>query len=99
MTDPDGVGADAASGSGAASGGAGPGEAARVHVSVQGRGVDDAVAELEDAGLEVEQVLDALGIVTGRAAPEAVERMRGVRGVTVEPESEVRLPPPDAPVQ
>ena len=71
----------------------------RVHVTVQGRGVDDVLADLQDAGLEVDEALGALGIVTGRAVPDAVERMRGIPGVTVEPESGVQLPPPDAPVQ
>ncbi len=37
--------------------------------------------------------------MTGRAAPDAIERLRGIPGVTVEPESDVQLPPPDAPVQ
>ncbi|MFD4421110.1 hypothetical protein ACFWN7_06365 [Agromyces sp. NPDC058484] len=71
----------------------------RVHVTVQGRGVDDALAELQGAGLEVDETLGDLGIVTGRAAPDAVERIRGLPGVTVEPESDVQLPPPEAPVQ
>lgn len=72
---------------------------ADVHVTVQGRGVDDVLADLRDAGLEVDQALRDLGIVTGRAAPEAIERMRGLPGVIVEPGSEVQLPDPDAPVQ
>jgi hypothetical protein len=71
----------------------------RVHVTVQGRGVHDVLADLQDAGLEVDEALGGLGIVTGRAAPDAVERLRGIPGVTVEPESDVQLPPPDAPVQ
>lgn len=70
-----------------------------VHVTVQGRSVDDALADLRDAGLEVDQALGDLGIVTGRAAPEAIERMRGLPGVIVEFGSDVQLPPPDAPVQ
>jgi hypothetical protein len=72
---------------------------ADVHVTVQGRGVDDVLADLRDAGLEVDQALRDLGIVTGRAEPEAVERMRGIPGVIVEPGSAVQLPDPDAPVQ
>ena len=76
-----------------------PPELDEVHVTVRGRGVDDVLAELRDAGLEVDQALDDLGIVTGRAAPDAVERMRGLPGVIVEPGSGVQLPPPDAPVQ
>jgi len=71
----------------------------RVHVTVQGRGVDDVLPDLRDAGLEVDEALGGLGIVTGRAAPDAVERLRGIPGVTVEPEHGVQLPPPDAPVQ
>jgi len=71
----------------------------RVHVTVTGRGVDDVLADLRDAGLEVDEAIGGLGIVTGRAAPDAVERLRGLPGVTVEPEVEVQLPPPDAPVQ
>jgi hypothetical protein len=72
---------------------------ADVHVTVQGRGVDDVLADLRDAGLEVDQALRDLGIVTGRAEPEAIERMRGIPGVIVEPGSAVQLPDPDAPVQ
>jgi hypothetical protein len=72
---------------------------ADVHVTVQGRSIDDVLADLRDAGLEVDQALGDLGIVTGRAAPEAIERMRGLPGVIVEPASDVQLPPPDAPVQ
>lgn len=71
----------------------------RVHVTVQGRGLDEALTDLEDAGLEVEESLTDLGIVTGRATPEVVERLRDLDGVTVEPEADVQLPPPDAPVQ
>jgi hypothetical protein len=66
---------------------------------VQGRSVDDVLADLRDAGFEIDQALGDLGIVTGRAAPEAIERMRGLPGVVVELGSDVQLPPPDAPVQ
>ena len=71
----------------------------RVHVTVRGRGVGDVLGELREAGLEVDETLDGLGIVTGRASPDALERMRGLSGVTVEPATDVQLPPPDAPVQ
>ena len=105
------AGADATGGAGDVDrGGAGPApgtdaaasdlpELDEVHVTVRGRGVDDALAELRDAGLEVDQALGDLGIVTGHATPDAVERMRGLPGVIVEPASGVQLPPPDAPVQ
>jgi hypothetical protein len=71
----------------------------RVHVSVQGRALDDVLAELRDAGMQVDEALADLGIVTGRAAPDVIERLRGIPGVTVERERGVQLPPPDAPVQ
>ena len=71
----------------------------RVHVTVTGRGVRDALGDLRDAGLEVDETLDGLGIVTGRAAPDAVTRIRDLPGVTVEPEIDVHLSPPDAPLE
>jgi hypothetical protein len=68
----------------------------RVHVTVTGRGVHDALGDLRAAGLEVDETLDRLGIVTGRAAPDVVARIRALPGLTVEPEVDVHLPPPDA---
>nr|WP_286329532.1 hypothetical protein [Agromyces marinus] len=68
-------------------------------MSVGDRVLADAVSDLEAAGLEVDEVLDVIGVVTGRAAEDTIERMSRVRGVTVEPEADVQLPPPDAPVQ
>ena len=72
----------------------------RVHVTLGGdpataRSVEDLAA----AGLEVEERLDAIGVVTGWADDETLERLRSIDGVTVEAERGVQLPPPDAPVQ
>ena len=72
----------------------------RVHVTLggdpeAGRSVEDLAA----AGLEVEERLDAIGVVTGWADDETLERLRSIDGVTVEAERGVQLPPPDAPVQ
>ncbi len=57
-------------------------------------------ASLRERGLQVEQVLQEIGVITGRLSagrPLAVLRVDGVTGV--EPARRVQLPPPDAPVQ
>lgn len=109
--DPDGAGPAGAGGpgesdapgaqdaSGASDAPGAPDGADRVHVTVQGRGIDDVLGELREAGLEVDEALEGLGIVTGRAAPDAVERMNRLPGVTVEPEGGADVGPPDAPLQ
>ena len=71
----------------------------RVHVTLGGPGPAPTTEELAAAGFDVDERLDAIGIVTGWADEETVERLRSIDGVTVEPESDVQLPPPDAPVQ
>jgi hypothetical protein len=59
------------------------------------------VAEaLRDRGMEVRQVLDTLGLITGTVPEErrrSLERVDGV--VSVDEDRTYRLPPPDAPVQ
>jgi hypothetical protein len=62
--------------------------------------LEGVVERLRAAGLEVEQVLGTLGIVTGSAPAEALDALRGVEGVaSVDQQLTHRLPPPDAPVQ
>jgi hypothetical protein len=60
-----------------------------------------AVAEtLRGRGLQVEQVLDEVGVISGQlpaGRPLAALRVDGV--AAVEEAGVVRLPPPDAPVQ
>jgi hypothetical protein len=57
-------------------------------------------AALRGAGMDVEQVLDAIGAVTGFASPGQIEIIRRVPGVAaVEASREIRLPPPGSPVQ
>lgn len=61
---------------------------------------DDVAAQLTDHGLRIDQVLRALGTVTGRIDPSRIVDIEGVDGVSsVEEEHVVQLPPPDAPVQ
>ncbi|CCH29260.1 hypothetical protein ABZ816_35425 [Actinosynnema sp. NPDC047251] len=52
------------------------------------------VAALREAGLEVDDVLEALGMVTGSIAPEALGTLKDVPGVAdVERQRVLRLPP------
>jgi hypothetical protein len=56
--------------------------------------------EAEAAGLRIESRLEAVGVLTGSAAPDAVERLRGIPGVeAVEEEREVRIAPPGSRIQ
>jgi len=58
------------------------------------------VESLRATGMEVEQVLGALGIVTGSAPAEALDALRGVEGVdSVDEQLAYQLPPPDSPIQ
>ena len=61
----------------------------------------DRVAEaLRARGMEVEQVLDGLGIIPGSAPAGSRSALTAVEGVaSVDEELTHQLPPPDAPVQ
>jgi hypothetical protein len=61
----------------------------------------DKVAEaLRARGMEVQQVLDGLGIITGSAPEESRSALTDVEGVaSVDEELSYQLPPPDAPIQ
>ena len=59
------------------------------------RPIDEIVPELARAGLHVEQVLDAIGSVTGTADASALDAVRAVRGVVdVSPDGAVDVGPP-----
>jgi hypothetical protein len=50
--------------------------------------------------MRVDQVDDAIGIISGSAAEADRQPLKNVAGVTaVEPDAPFHLPPPDAPVQ
>lgn len=72
-----------------------------VSVKDEYAGALDEVAErLRSAGMEVEEVLPALGAVTGSAEDSRLVALAEVEGVSdVEPARTIQLPPPDSPVQ
>ena len=62
--------------------------------------LDGVVEHLRASGMEVEQVLGSLGMVTGSAPAETLDALRGVEGVaSVDEQLTHQLPPPDSPVQ
>lgn len=62
--------------------------------------LDDAVADLQAAGLRVNRVLTSLGMIQGRATEQQRDALAAVDGVvSVDVEREHRISPPDADVQ
>lgn len=62
--------------------------------------IDEVVARLQAAGMQVEQVLRPVGVITGSVDDTCRAALGTVPGVAaVEPQRTFRLPPPDADVQ
>ena len=62
--------------------------------------LDGVVESLRASGMEVEQVLGTLGMVTGSAPADALDTLRGVEGVaSVDEQLTYQLPPPNSPIQ
>ena len=62
--------------------------------------MDQVTADLKTAGLEVEQTLSTLGIITGTVASEKLSSLSEVEGVdAVEADRSINLPPPGSGVQ
>jgi hypothetical protein len=62
--------------------------------------VNGVAEQLKGAGMRVDQVLDAMGIITGSVPAKrraALERLPGV--ASVEAEQTFQIPPPDADIQ
>jgi hypothetical protein len=60
--------------------------------------IGDVAGALRAAGLRDEQILEAVGVITGRA--DDLEPLRRIPGVgTVEVSRAIDIGPPDAPVQ
>jgi hypothetical protein len=74
-----------------------------VSVSVADGSIDrfsEVVSRLRDAGLEVEQELEEIGVVTGSIDSEKAESLREIEGVShVERSREFRIAPPDSDIQ
>ena len=56
-------------------------------------------ASLVRQGVEVDSVLDAIGVISEKVAKSRLPSLDAGDGGTVEPDETVQLPPPDAPVQ
>lgn len=64
-----------------------------------GTAAKTAAARLRAAGLEVQEVMEMIGVVSGRATPAVAERLRALPGVAdVSPTPGADVGPPDAPV-
>ena len=60
----------------------------------------EVVRRLKDAGLDVEQELEEIGVVTGSIDPKKAESLREIEGVShVERSREYRIAPPDSDIQ
>lgn len=74
-----------------------------VHVAVTlkpGADVATVGAALAQAGLRIEHRLEAIGSITGQAAPQAIPELRAVAGVEDVSEIQpIRIAPPDSPIQ
>jgi len=69
-------------------------------VTVSNRSTHDVAKDLKQAGFKVDQVLDAIGQVTGHATPGLKGRLKKIRGVddVSETHQDFNIGPPDAPV-
>lgn len=62
--------------------------------------IDEVVARLEACGMHVDQVLRAVGVITGSVDAPHLQALGALSGVAaVEPQRTVQLPPPDSDVQ
>jgi hypothetical protein len=65
-----------------------------------GHAAEDVAERLRARGMEVTQVLDGIGVITGSASEEVRRDLGAVEGVARVVEGLThQLPPPDAPVQ
>lgn len=71
----------------------------RVIVSVKEGKVGTVVPKLKQLGMKLDSTLDALGIVTGEIDDDKMLDAQSIPGITIEPDTSVQLPPPDAPIQ
>lgn len=69
-------------------------------VTVSGkRQINEVARDLKAKGFQVDQILDAIGVVTGSASPKTVTKLRKVAGVAdVSADNPVDIGPPGAPI-
>jgi hypothetical protein len=69
-------------------------------ITVSGdRHIHDVARDLKASGLESAEVLDAIGVVTGSAAPKSIAKLKKVPGVQdVSEDHPVDIGPPGAPI-
>ena len=61
--------------------------------------IDEVAARLREAGMDVDRVLGAIGVITGSVAAARLHLVEAVEGVaSVEEQASFELPPPDAEV-
>ena len=59
--------------------------------------IEDVAARLREAGMEVEQVLPAIGVITGTVPAARLAALEQVEGVaSIEEQTNSEIPPPDA---
>jgi hypothetical protein len=75
----------------------------KVTISIDDARIDqisEVAKNLQSEGLDIEQTLPTVGVITGSIAIEDVNRLKEIVGVQqVEPERGFQLPPPDSNVQ
>jgi len=62
--------------------------------------IDEVAAQLRQAGMDVEQVLGTLGVITGSIDDALIAAIEALPGVgAVEQQASFQIPPPDAELQ
>ena len=62
--------------------------------------IDEVAARLRDAGMTIDRVLGAIGVITGSVAASRLHLVEAVEGVaSVEEQTGFSLPPPDSDTQ
>ena len=76
-----------------------PGKQAFIVTLSGSRPVHEVTEELTKRGFQVGNVLDTIGVVTGSADADAVERLRGLPGVAdISEDHPVDIGPPGSPI-
>jgi predicted RNA-binding protein associated with RNAse of E/G family len=74
--------------------------AVAVVVTVSDGRLQQATADLRDAGMDVDDIMDALGMVTGTVAEDAIPALEAVPGVIeVERQRTYQVPAPESDIQ